>query len=115
KTESFAYTEIDQTFAEGIGLNDAMWNRKQDRAGVAFITNAICKDHQNYLAASGYGFLIGDEALRYGREDVFESYYTIHIWHGIYFAPRMQHINNPGYNRDHGPIVVPWMRAHVEF
>jgi len=27
----------------------------------------------------------------------------------------LQHINNPGYNRDRGPVVVPGLRLHVEF
>jgi hypothetical protein len=115
KTESFAYTEVGQTFAEGIGASGAWWHRKQDRAGVAFVTNAICKDHQNYLAAGGLGFLLGDGALNYGREDIIETYYTTHIWRGIYLAPGLQHINNPGYNRDRGPVLVPSFRAHVEF
>ncbi len=115
KTESFAYTEVDQTFAEGIGANGAWWRRKQDRAGVAFVSNAIKKDHQNYLAAGGLGFLLGDGGLNYGRENIFEAYYTVHVWRGIYLAPGVQHINNPGYNRDRGPVVVPTFRAHVEF
>jgi high affinity Mn2+ porin len=115
KTESFAYTEVDQTFAEGIGANGAWWHRKQDRAGVAFVSNAIKKDHQNYLAAGGLGFLLGDGGLSYGRENIFEAYYTVHAWRGIYLAPGVQHINNPGYNRDRGPVVVPTFRAHVEF
>ena len=115
KTESFAYTEVGQTFAEGIGASGTWWHRKQDRAGVAFVTNAICKDHQNYLAAGGLGFLLGDGALNYGREDIIETYYTTHIWRGIYLAPGLQHINNPGYNRDRGPVLVPSFRAHVEF
>jgi hypothetical protein len=115
KTESFAYTEVDQTFAEGIGANGAWWHRKQDRAGVAFVSNAIKKDHQNYLAAGGLGFLLGDGGLNYGRENIFEAYYTVHAWRGIYLAPGVQHINNPGYNRDRGPVVVPTFRAHVEF
>jgi hypothetical protein len=115
KTESFAYTEVDQTFAEGVGASGAWWHRKQDRAGVAFISNAIKKDHQNYLADGGLGFLLGDGGLNYGRENIFETYYTAHIWRGIYLAPGVQHINNPGYNRDRGPVVVPTFRAHVEF
>ena len=77
--------------------------------------NAIKKDHQNYLAAGGLGFLLGDGHLNYGRENIFESYYTVHVWRGIYLAPGVQHINNPGYNRDRGPVVVPTFRAHVEF
>ena len=115
KTESFAYTEVDQTFAEGIGAAGAWWHRKQDRAGIAFVSNAIKKDHQNYLAAGGLGFLLGDGNLNYGRENIFESYYTVHVWRGIYLAPGVQHINNPGYDRDRGPAVVPTFRAHVEF
>jgi high affinity Mn2+ porin len=115
KTESFAYTEVDQTFAEGLGANGAWWHRKQDRAGIAFISNAIKKDHQNYLADGGDGFLLGDGALNYGRENILETYYTVHVWRGIYLAPGLQHINDPGYNRDRGPVLVPSFRAHVEF
>ena len=115
KTESFAYTEVDQTFQGGLAAGGAMWHRKQDRAGIAFVTNAICKDHQIYLADGGYGFLIGDGALNYGRENIVESYYTVHIWRGIYLAPGVQHVQNPGYNRDRGPVLVPGFRGHVEF
>ncbi len=115
KTESFAYTEVDQTFVEGVGANGSWWHRKQDRAGIAFVSNAIKKDHQIYLADGGLGFLLGDGALDYGRENILETYYTAHVWRGIYVAPGLQHINHPGYNRDRGPVLVPSFRLHVEF
>jgi carbohydrate-selective porin OprB len=115
RTESFAYTEIDSTFNQGIGVSGALWHRKQDRAGIAFVSNGIKKDHQVYLADGGLGFLLGDGGLNYGRENIVESYYTAHVWRGIYIAPGVQHIDNPGYNRDRGPVVVPGLRAHVEF
>ena len=115
RTESFAYTEVDQTVAAGVGANGAWWHRKQDRAGVAFVTNGIKKDHQNYLADGGLGFLLGDGGLNYGRENILETYYTVHLWRGVYLAPGVQHINNPGYNRDRGPVTVPSFRAHIEF
>jgi hypothetical protein len=115
KTESFAYTEVDQTFAGGVGANGAWWHRKQDRAGVALVSNAIKKDHQIYLADGGLGFLLGDGKLNYGRENIVETYYTIHAWRGIYVGPGLQHIVDPGYNRDRGPVLVPSFRAHVEF
>src|SRR6202045_2106946 len=115
KTESFAYTEVDQTFAGGLGASGAMWHRRFDRAGLAVVTNAISKDHQTYLADGGLGFLLGDGKLNYGREKIVESYYTVHVWRGIYLAPGVQHIVNPGYNRDRGPVIVPSFRAHVEF
>lgn len=53
--------------------------------------------------------------LAYGRENILESYYTVHVWRGIYLAPGVQHINHPGYNRDRGPVAVPSFRAHLEF
>jgi len=115
KTESFAYTEVDQTFAGGVGARGALWHRRHDRAGLALVTNAICKDHQKYLADGGLGFLLGDGRLNYGRENIVETYYTAHVWRGIYVAPGLQHIVDPGYNRDRGPVLVPSFRAHVEF
>jgi len=115
RTESFAYTEIDSTFNQGIGVNGAQWRRKQDRAGIAFVSNGIKRDHQAYLAHGGDGFLLGDGGLHYGRENIVESYYTAHVWRGIYVAPGVQHINHPGYNRDRGPVVVPSLRLHLEF
>ena len=115
QTEAFAYTEVEQTFAEGIGVSGTWWHRKQDRAGIAFVSNAIKKDHQDYLAAGGQGFLLGDGRLNYGRENFVETYYTLQVWRGLYVAPGAQHINNPGYNRDRGPVLVPSFRVHVEF
>ena len=115
KTEEFAYTEVEQTFEGGVGVGGTRWKRRFDRAGAAFVTNAICKDHQMYLADGGSGFLLGDGGLRYGRENIFETYYTAHVWRGVYVAPGVQHITDPGYNRDRGPVVVPSFRLHLEF
>lgn len=115
KTESFAYTEVDQTFEGGLAANGAIWHRRRDRAGFAFVSNAISKYHQTYLADGGEGFLLGDGALNYGRENIVEAYYTAHAWRGIYVGPDVQHINNPGYNRDRGPVFVGGFRLHVEF
>src|SRR4029077_17640301 len=106
---------IDSTFDEGIGVKGAQWNRQQDRAGIAFVSNGIKKDHQIFLANGGNGCLLGDGKLNYGRENIVESYYTAHIWRGIYLAPGVQYIVNPGYNRDRGPVGGPSLRAHVEF
>lgn len=67
------------------------------------------------LALRGYGFLLGDGRLRYGRETAEEAYYTVHFWRGAYPSIGVQHINNSGYNRDRGPVVVPSLRLHLEF
>lgn len=115
KTESFAYTEIDQTFAGGLGAYGSLWHRRFDRAGIALVRNGISRDHQLYLRDGGDGFLIGDGKLNYGRENIVESYYTAHLWRGFYVAPGLQHVENPGYNRDRGPVLVPTLRVHLEF
>ncbi len=115
KTESYAYTEVDQSVQLGLGVYGNRWNRRYDRAGVAFVSNAIKRDHQQYLAFGGLGFILGDGGLTYGRETIFESYYTAHLWKGLYLGPDVQHINNPGYNKVRGPVFVGGLRAHFEF
>jgi high affinity Mn2+ porin len=115
KHESYAYTEVDQTAQIGLGSSGKRWHRRFDRAGVVFVSNGISKDHQEYLALGGLGFLLGDGRLTYGRENIVETYYTLHLWRGIYPAFGLQHINNPGYNQDRGPVLVPTLRLHLEF
>jgi carbohydrate-selective porin OprB len=112
--ESFAYTEVDSTAAFGADLAGGGWRRKLDKAGVDFISNGICADHQNYLKNGGLGFLLGDGNLRYGRENIVEGYYNLHAWRGIFLGVNVQQIWNPGYNRDRGPVIVPGLRLHVE-
>ena len=113
--ESYAYTEVDETIEFGVGASGAHWNRKFDRAGLAFASNGISRDHQQYLALGGLGFLLGDGRLNYGRENILETYYTIHVWRGAYPSFGFQYVKNPGYNRDRGPVLVPTLRLHLEF
>jgi hypothetical protein len=115
RLESYAYTEVDETRQIGVGGNGQPWHRKYDRAGLVFVSNGISRDHQDYLALGGYGFLIGDGRLHYGRENILEAYYTLHAWRGFYPSFGVQHINNPAYNRDRGPVLVPSLRLHMEF
>lgn len=113
--ESFAYTEVDQTVLFGGDYNLSQWHRPNDKFGVAFVSNAIKKDHQNYLALGGLGFLLGDGHLNYGRENITESYYTRHIYSGLFGSIQLSHIDSPGYNRDRGPVWVPGLRLHIDF
>jgi hypothetical protein len=113
--ESFAYTEVDQTVLAGADLAGARWHRPADKVGLAMVSNAIKRDHQNYLHYGGLGFLLGDGNLNYGRETIEEGYYNWHAWRGLFYAVDVQHIDNPGYNRDRGPAWVGSVRAHVDF
>jgi len=113
--ESFAYTEVDQTFEFGADYAGTRWKRPVDKVGLVMVSNAIKRDHQNYLKLGGLGFLLGDGNLNYGRENIVEGYYNYHAWRGMFYALDIQHIDNPGYNRDRGPVWVGSVRAHVDF
>jgi carbohydrate-selective porin OprB len=113
--ESFAYTEVGQTVLFGADYNGQSWHRSNDKIGVAFVSNAIKRDHQNYLHYGGLGFLLGDGNLTYGRENILEWYYNAHLWRGLYAMCGGSQIENPGYNRDRGPVYVSTIRAHIDF
>ena len=70
--------------------------RPNDKVGVAYVSNAIKRDHQNYLHYGGLGFLLGDGNLSYGREDIVEWYYNAHLWRGFYSAVGGAYIDHPG-------------------
>jgi carbohydrate-selective porin OprB len=106
---------VDQAILLGADYKAEAWHRRYDHVGAAFSVNAISGDHREYLALGGLGFLLGDGKLTYGRERIFEGYYTLHVWRGIFTSFDLQHINNPGYNQARGPVLVPTLRLHVDF
>ncbi|MGD0629797.1 MAG: carbohydrate porin [Terracidiphilus sp.] len=113
--ESFAYTEVDQTVELGADYAGTRWRRPVDKVGLVAVSNAIKRDHQDYLKLGGLGFLLGDGKLNYGRENIVEGYYTWHAWRGMFYSLDVQHISDPGYNRDRGPVWVGSVRAHIDF
>jgi high affinity Mn2+ porin len=113
--ESYAYTEVDQTFQLGGDLAGYRWGRPNDKFGLVAVSNAIKRDHQEYLALGGKGFLLGDGALTYAREDILETYYTAHDWRGLFTAIDVQLIAHPGYNAARGPVAMFSVRTHVDF
>ena len=113
--ESYAYTEVDQTVEFGGDYAGRRWSRPYDKVGLTFVSNAIKRDHQNYLAYGGLGFILGDGKLNYGRENILESYYNLHAWRGVFYALDLQWVTHPGYNRDRGPALVETVRMHVDF
>jgi hypothetical protein len=134
KNESFAYTEVDNTFQIGGDVRGTRWRRPDDRVGVAFVSNGLSDLHADYLRRGGIGFLLGDgpgcdykvsppacptpsgaSYLNYGRETIVEQYYNFHIWRGAFAAEDLQLIANPGYNSDRGPVWVISLRGHLEF
>ena len=115
--ETWAFTEIDHSASLGVVSTGTRWQRPDDRLGAAVVVNGISAEHQAYLAAGGYGFIIGDGRLNYGLEKIGEVYYSIALprYHAA-ISPDYQFILNPAYNRDRsGPVHVVAVRLHVEF
>ena len=86
-TESFAYTEIDRTAAlRRSDFRGKPGAGRRTKSGAAFVVNGLSGDHRRYLALGGLGFILGDGALNYGLEKIFEAYYTAHVWRGMSVA-----------------------------
>jgi high affinity Mn2+ porin len=113
RNETWAFTEIDRTAALGFSFNGGLWHRNNDVAGIAGVINGLSQDHERYLAAGGYGFIIGDGALDYAPETIIEAYYLIALTDSFSLTADYQFVANPAYNADRGPVNVIGVRAHV--
>lgn len=116
KTATWAFAEIDNTVSVGIRIAGDGWKRKADNIGVALLSNGISKDHQDFLAVGGYGFMIGDGQLtHYGREGIAEVFYSAKLFSNIWGTLDYQFVEHPGYNKDRGPVHLFAARVHIEF
>jgi high affinity Mn2+ porin len=114
-TETWAFTEIDRSIALGATQSGAPWGRPDDQVGLGIVGSGLSSLHRQYLAAGGYGFIIGDGALNYGIEVLGEVYYQFALTRAVLLGVTYQPIFNPAYNRDRGPINVFTGRVHIEF
>jgi high affinity Mn2+ porin len=113
--EPDAFTDIDRTIAGGAVFSGKAWGRPDDVLGVAGIINNISTSHQIFFNNGGLGILVGDGQLPHpGLEEVIETYYQfpVYTWR---VTLDYQFIENPGYNRDRGPVSVIGTRVHMQF
>jgi len=115
KTESFVFTAIDRLATAGVSVGGARWKRPHDTVASELTVSGLSAVHAQYLALGGLDFLIGDGALRYGPEYVSESYYNARVMPGVFATIDLQHVNDPAFNRDRGPVWIGALRLHVEW
>jgi hypothetical protein len=95
--------------------NGQRWHRPFDTVATELTVSGISGVHALYLARGGYDFLIGDGRLQYGPEYISETYYSARLFPGFFASFDLQHVSNPAYNQDRGPVWIPSIRLHVEF
>jgi high affinity Mn2+ porin len=114
KTESFAFTAIDRLATGGVSITGTWWHRRFDNVATELTVSGISGVHAQYLALGGNDFLIGDGRLQYGPEYIWESYYSARLFPGMFASFDLQHVSNPAYNQQRGPVWIPSIRLHFE-
>ncbi|WPB55014.1 carbohydrate porin [Xylophilus sp. GOD-11R] len=119
KSETYAFAEIDRSMSVGAVVQGGRWGRAKDTFGIAVAQNGLSPEHRDYLAAGGSGFFVGDGRLRYKPETIGEVFYRIALPNLKKLENALtlgfQHIRNPAYNADRGPVRVVSLRLHTEF
>ena len=115
QTETYAFTEVDDSLSTGVRLAGSLWGRANDVVGVAWARNGLSKARQQFLEAGGLSFFIGDSQLRYQPEQILETFYSWQVMKGTWLTADWQRIHNPAYNALRGPVNVYALRAHLEF
>ena len=113
--EIIGWTDCDESVSAGAVLKGTSWGRPNDRIGVAGVIDGLSPQAQAYFAAGGLGILIGDGALNYRPEKIFETYYSysLNTWSALTFD--YQFVADPAYNADRGPVHIFAGRYHAEF
>ncbi len=113
--ETYEFTEINRSMSAGLVLKGTRWGRADDSFGLGAAVNGLSREARDYFSAGGLGILIGDGRLNYGSEQIVEAVYSFRVGAHLTLSADYQHIVNPAYNRDRGPVSVYSVRAHAEF
>jgi hypothetical protein len=63
----------------------------------------------------GVDGFIGDGTIRPAAESVLEAFYSFNVLSSAWVSLDYQHITNPAFNADRGPVDVFGGRVHAEF
>jgi high affinity Mn2+ porin len=115
KTEVDAYTATDRSATFGMLGKGSAWSRPRDLAGVGVNLGWISKEHALYLAMGGIDGFIGDGSIKAAMESAVDVFYSVNIEKAFWLTGDYQHIVNPAFNADRGPVNVFGLRIHGEF
>ncbi len=115
KTEVYSYTSSDQSISFGAALKGFRWGRAKDSLGLGYAASWLSKEHVAYLNMGGIDGFIGDGKINYHPEQVVDLYYQCHVFKSTWLSLDYQHLANPAYNADRGPVDIYGGRVHFEF
>ena len=115
RTETVAFTEVDDSFSSGFLFKGNLWGRTKDTVGLSMMQNRLSNDRRRFLEAGGISFFIGDGGISYKPETIFEGFYSLGVSKSIWLTGDYQRIQNPAYNASRGPVSVFAVRFHAEF
>lgn len=115
ESEVYAFTSTDRSIAFGALGKGSLWHRPLDVTGVGIGLGWASSQHVDYLKLGGVDGFIGDGALTPGTESVVELFYSVNLFGApIWLTADYQHIANPGFNKDRGPVEIFGGRIHAE-
>ena len=115
KSEVDAYNPADRSVSIGAVAKGSTWHRPFDVTGLAFGMSWISQDHAQYLALGGVDGFVGDGHLNQAPEGIGEIFYSVNLFKALWLTADYQHLINPGFNADRGPVEIFGGRAHAEF
>jgi carbohydrate-selective porin OprB len=115
RTEVDAYTSTDRSASLGVLAKGSSWSRPLDVAGAGINFGWISSAHAEYLRLGGVDGFIGDGFITPATETAFDVFYSFNIRRVLWLSGDYQHILNPAFNSDRGPVNVLSTRVHVEF
>jgi len=115
QTEVYAFTATDRSLSFGASSRGRLWRRPADTLGVGVGFGWISSQHAAYLDLGGIDGFIGDGKITHAAESAFEIYYNVNVMPSLWLTPDYQHITNPAFNADRGPVDVFAARLHAEF
>ncbi|MFA6051964.1 MAG: carbohydrate porin [Methylobacter sp.] len=115
KTEVYSYVPADRSISFGAAMKGLRWGREKDTLGLGYAQSWISTQHATYLNMGGIDGFIGDGRLNYKPEQVMDIYYQWHAMSSTWFTLDYQHLANPAYNADRGPVDIYNARIHFEF
>ena len=106
--------DISQSLSGGVSIKGTSWGRPEDTIGIGYAISGISASEIDYLQRGGMTAFIGDGNIQYERERIFEAFYSMKAYKGVWLSADFQRIENPAFNAARGPIHIFGLRAHIE-